>query len=109
MKNRRKVRLSLSVEKTSYGKIKISRLRFGSKPKGVILDVRESMERENLITIDWGDFPPGVKKRIWVNSMQELRVIREGIIRNSIGIAKKGKRNGKQRQNKSRKSSRKMS
>lgn len=109
MANRTKVRLSLSIEKTPDGKIKISRLRFLCQTKSVNLKIRDSTERKNLITIDWGDFPSGVKKRIWVNSMQDLRVIREGIIRYNIGIAKKGKRNGKQRQNQSRKSSRKMS
>lgn len=97
MANRKKAGLSLFIEKTPQRIVKISSLRFDSQPKAVILKIQESTERRKRITIDWGDFPPGVKKKVGVNSMKDFRVIREGIIRYNIGIAKKGKRNGKQR------------
>lgn len=108
MTNRNKAGLSLLVEKTPQRIVKISSLRLVSQPNAVILKIQESTERRNLITVDWGNYPPGVKKKILVKSMKDFRVIREGIIRYNIGITQKGKRNGKQRKNQSGKSSRKM-
>lgn len=108
MKNRNKAGLSLLVVKTPQRIVKISSLRFVCHPNAVILKNQESKERRNPITIDWGDYSPGEKKKILVKSIKDFRVIREGIVRYNDGVVKGGGHNGKQRKNQPGKLSRKM-
>lgn len=72
--------IEISVSKTLRNQLKIDYLRFVDKTKAIPCR-RSANDLSRIVTIDWGDYPPQVKKiRIHVPSAQHIKTIKKSLV-----------------------------
>lgn len=74
-----KTRFSLSVEIKPRKKIQLVGLKFNNIQKNDFHCKWRKIERITISPIDWGDFPPGSKFEIPINSIPEYKKLKKSI------------------------------